>query len=121
MATLKSPEITVEITYKNRLILIGVQGKRFSGAVSFYCDREYFAKFVTELEELYNTLREGEAGLHGYEPDDNFIKFVSDGMGHFEVSGVFGNWERWTLKFSETVEQSYFKNFIRELRQIATQ
>lgn len=118
MATLKSPEITAEINYKNRMVLLSVQGKRFSGAVSFYCDREFFAQFVTELEELYTTLREGETGLHDYEPDDNFIKFVSDGMGHFEVSGVFGNWERWTLKFSETVEQSYLKNFVRELRQM---
>ena len=122
MATLKSPEITVEITHKNRTVQLGVQGiseqgGRFSGAVSFYCDSEYFAKFVAGLRELYDTLREGETSLHDY-PDDNYIKFVSDGMGHFEVSGVFGNWKRWTLNFSETVEQSYFKNFIYELRQM---
>ena len=118
MPALESPEIRLDISIENSTALLNVRGKRFSGTTDFPCDKETFAQFAAELEELYATLREGETRLcEWHEPDDNYVNFASDGMGHFEISGVFCKWERWTLNFSETIDQTYLKNFVNELRQ----
>ena len=73
--------------------------------------------FVTEGKWRVATRANGPGSLEEYyEPEENFIAFESDGMGHFNVNGILNNWRNWTLKFSKTIDQSYFKNFIRQLQ-----
>ncbi|MGN0814016.1 MAG: hypothetical protein ACI4MH_02135 [Candidatus Coproplasma sp.] len=94
----------------------GSDGNRYSGEISFLCPKVMIRSFFYELKWLYETLKEGSATIcEDYEPDDNFIGFISDGMGHFTVKGVFNNWCKWTLKFEETCDQTYLKKFVREL------
>lgn len=117
MAILTAYAFSVEITFKNDIVCISVTDDAYSGRISLNYQKQDFASFVSELTELFQSLHKGTASLEEYyEPEENFIAFESDGMCHFNVNGILNNWGNWTLKFSKTIDQSYFKNFIRQLQ-----
>ncbi|MDE5765696.1 MAG: hypothetical protein K2I17_00845 [Clostridia bacterium] len=117
MASLSTQDFELELNviggYDARLT---VKGKNYSGAVSYDISEHEYNKFKKDLTELYKTLKEGEAVLNEDYGNGNFIKFVSDGLGHFIVSGKLYDYRKyWRLSFTETVDQTYLKSFIAEL------
>jgi hypothetical protein len=102
-------------------VQISVKDIHYSGDIYLY----YFTKgeikvTVERISELYETLKEGLVGFYDnydYEPENNNIKFVSDGLGHFIVKGVFNAYGDWMLKFSKLIDQTYFKSFLKQLTQ----
>ncbi len=117
MATLSAQDFELELTVIGGWdAYIAVSGKSYSGAISFeVLDYEY-DEFKKTIAKLYKTLKEGEAVLKEDYGNSNYIKFTSDGLGHFIISGELYDCNMfWKLSFSETVDQTYFRNFISEL------
>ena len=113
MALLNAGGFSLEIIKDKYNVNVSVKGDSYSGVFSLYCTKEDFVKFVKEISELYETLLEGKTVIREiYEM--NFLSFESDGMGHFIISGEYDEWG-WHLRFSESCDQSYFKNFIKQL------
>ncbi|MCM1439236.1 MAG: hypothetical protein NC131_08565 [Roseburia sp.] len=107
------------IEFKNYItdttVRISVSDLDYSGITEFAISCEECVNFIKSLTELFGNLNTGVTGISDYEPDENNLYFQSDGLGHFNVSGVFNNWGDWTLKFEKELDQSYFKNFIKQL------
>lgn len=118
MAKIIDGAFTLEIIWNNDIADISVADGEYMGKISFSCDGDDMRRFAGELDRLYKTLKEGETGLsEPYEPDDNCLRFVSDGLGHFTVSGVFNKWCDCTLEFKKTVDQTYLKSFVKEIKE----
>lgn len=128
MAVLKTEDFTLEVKFNKfkeyktfnsiltkMAVTVTVSSYDYSGKTQFACSKEEHIGFVRDLSEIYNSLKEGITGLSDYEPDQNNFYFESDGLGHFNVSGIFNNWGEWTLKFEKNIDQTYFKNFIKQL------
>jgi hypothetical protein len=103
-------------------IFVSVKDIHYSGEMTIpYVTESEIKSRVGELCELYQTLKEGKCGFYDWEADINFVEFISDGSGHFEVCGTItkllgvDNYS-WSLKFSKQIDQTYFKNFINELQ-----
>lgn len=117
MAILGTQEFEIDLTVKGGWdVYLTVKGKNYSGSVSFEVDESEYKKFEKTLAKLYKTLKEGEAVLNENFGGANNITIRSDGLGHFIISGVLYDYNKfWKLSFSETVDQTYFKRFISEL------
>lgn len=127
MATLKCENFILKIDHKDNKVNINVSNDSYSACTQIDCWKEEFVKFVTKLDFLYSSLKEGEANL----TDDEYywsneyytIKFQSDGLGHFIIYGhVTTDYfncqlnESWNLKFRKTIDQTFLKSFISELK-----
>lgn len=125
VAVLKSQEFTLGIErtipdgQTDFCLNLSVETGRYSGKTCFYASEREWKSFVTALGRLYETLEEGSVILSDYEPDENSLEFSSDGLGHFTVKGVMsslGWWTgNWSLKFVETLDQTYLKSFVSQL------
>jgi len=115
MAVLKAADFSLEIIAGSNNVYVSVTGLQYSGKYTIYCEKSDYQKFVGDLANLFATLQEGEARLQEFYEED-FICFQSDGLGHFKISGEFNDWRHCNLKFEETVDQTYFKKFITELK-----
>ena len=117
MAVLRTQEFELDLSVKGGWdAYLIVKGKNYSGSVNFEVSESEYKKFRKTLAKLYKTLEEGEAVLKENYGGVNFLKFQSDGSGHFVISGELEDYDKfWKLSFSETVDQTYFKRFISEL------
>lgn len=128
MAILKTEDFTLEVVFrhnKNTFLFnnyitdttakMAVSCFDYSGVTEFAVSIEECTAFVKDISELFDGLKEGLTGISDYEPEQNNLYFKSDGAGHFNISGIFNNWGEWTLKFEKNIEQTYFKNFIKQL------
>lgn len=115
MAVLKTSGFVLELIYGENVVYVNVGGLDYSVKHMLYIEKEGYKKFIKSLEKLYLTLAEGEARIQEFYEQD-YICFRSDGLGYFDISGDFENVERWHITFYETVDQTYFKNFINELK-----
>lgn len=118
MAVFRTQEFELDLSVKGGWdAYLTVKGKNYSGSVNFEVSESEYKKFRKTLAKLYKTLEEGEAVLSEDFGGVNFIKFQSDGLGHFIVSGELEDYDKfWKLSFTETVDQTYFKNFIAEFK-----
>ncbi len=117
MATLSAQDFELEITVIGGYDAnVNVKGKNYSGFVSYDISENEYKKFKKDITELYKTLQEGEAVLNEDYGNGNYIKFTSDGLGHFIIGGKLYDYVKfWRLSFTETVDQTYLKSFIDEL------
>lgn len=114
MAVLKTPEFVLEIVYIKNAAYIKIVGHEYSAEFTINRSYEEFRDFAFKLKSMYESLKEVEAKLQeDYEHD--FLCVKSDGLGHFIISGEFNNWTHWNLKFTETVDQTFISNFLKQL------
>jgi hypothetical protein len=102
-------------------VQIAVKDIHYSGNLCLeYFTKSELVEIVNKLSELYETLKEGEVGFYesfNFEPENNNIIFVSDGFGHFIVKGAFNIYGDWSLRFKKEIDQTYFKGFVRQIKQ----
>jgi hypothetical protein len=102
---------------------ISVSDVHYSGDITIsYLTESEIKDRVQQICSLYQTLKEGKSGFYDWDADINFVEFISDGFGHFTVCGTFTKLvgvdnTHWSLKFSNQLDQTYFKSFITQLSQ----
>ena len=108
-----------DIAYSSNTILsVFVRSGDFCGKTDMDIDIKAFAEFVDALSALYDTLN-GTAIIrepYGYR---QFIEFTADRSGHIGISGeICANSQGGFLQklaFENTVDQTYFPDFIKNL------
>ena len=94
----------------NTLCRVSVHSGMFKGEVEFDLDIKCLVEFSKKLIMMYETL-EGEALLketYGF----SYIKIISSGNGHFNITGnLFLSYPRNLLEFEFDIDQTMLKDF----------
>ena len=107
-----------DIEYPSNTILsVCVSSSGFSAATTMDIDIKAVRDFCNELENIYNTLKGSTKIQEAY--GNQYILFSGDGLGHIMISGLLNSnganafWQE--LKFENSIDQTYFPNFLKQL------
>lgn len=116
-----NPEIYFsDIEYpENTLLHIQLYSNGFSAITTMNVDFKKFKIFISEINNLYNTLKGSTEITEPY--GSQKITFSADKTGHINVSGnlyaIFdGNSH--SLDFENSFDQTYLKDFVSELNKL---
>ena len=116
-----SPKIYYsDIEYpENTILHIQLYSNGFSAKTTMDIDIKEFKIFVSEINDIYNTLKGSTAITEPY--GSQTISFSADRTGHINVSGNLtsmtdGNCH--SLEFENSFDQTYLRDFVQSLNQL---
>ena len=106
---------------ENTILKITLKSSGFCAQTSMAIDIKEFKIFISEIENLYNTLKGSAEITEPY--DKQYIKFSTDRTGHIYVAGMLssngsdGYFQ--TLEFENSFDQTYLKSFVYSLKELS--
>lgn len=118
---LKAKVFNSDIQYPNNTILeIALDSSGFCACTTMDIDIKEFRSFVSEINDLYETLHGSAAITEPY--GEQIIQFSADKKGHILVSGMLHNYghngHNQSLKFENSFEQTFLKSFVSSLKEV---
>lgn len=118
LLVLKTIIFETDIEYPNNTILeVCLESDGFSAKTTMDIDIKEFRLFVSQINDLYETLKSKTEIKEPY--GKQFIAFSADKKGHILVSGLlhnnYKNENYQSLQFENTFDQTYLKAFISSL------
>ncbi len=104
-----------DIQYSTNTIMdVEVESNGFTAKTSMDIDIKEFAKFASDLYDIYISLN-GEAKIIEPYGEHMYITFRGDTRGHIQVNGFLCNRGN-VLKFENIFDQTYLLEFCHELK-----
>lgn len=106
---------------ENTILKITLKSSGFCAQTSMDIDIKEFKIFISEIENLYNTLKGSAEIIESY--GKRHIKFSADRTGHIYVTGILssngsdGYFQ--TLEFENSFDQTYLKSFVYSLKELS--
>ena len=104
---------------EDTLLYVQLKSNVFSAATTMDIHFEEFKIFISEINELYNTLKGSAAITEPYSSQK--IAFTADKMGHIEVTGNLTSMTdgySHSLEFENSFDQTYLRDFVQSLNQL---